>query len=81
MGQRTEKVNEEMIVNLSFKVTLNSFSNHEGFNTNQIKNAVEEFKEKIKKQLEYTLNGEYEQQSFIESVDFVSYEVDSLNGL
>ena len=31
MSQRTQHVNEEIIVALKFKVTINSFSNHNGF--------------------------------------------------
>lgn len=77
MSQRTENINKEFTIDLSFKVTLKSFSNHEGFSEKQIENAIEEFKEKIKKELEYKVNGEYYQQEFLQSVDFVYYEADS----
>ncbi len=81
MSQRSKNVNEEIIVELKFKVTINSFSNHNGFKEGQIEQAIEEFKENIKKELEYKVNGEYQQQEFLQSVDFVSYEADSQNGL
>ena len=81
MSQRTKQVDKEFIIELKVKVTLNSFSNHNGFSQNQIDNAIEEFEETIKKQLEYKLNGEYYQQEFLNSVDFVQYEVYSENGL
>lgn len=81
MSQRSRNVNEEIIVELKFKVTINSFSNHNGFKEGQIEQAIDEFKEQIKKELEYKVNGEYHQQEFLQSVDFVSYEADSENGL
>ena len=81
MSQRTQSLEKEIKIDLSFKVTLKSFSNHNGFSENQIENAIEEFKEKIKKQIEYKVNGEYYQEDFLWLVDFVHYEVDSENGL
>jgi NADPH-dependent 7-cyano-7-deazaguanine reductase QueF len=81
MSQRTEYVEEEIVVDLKFKVTINSFSNHNGFSQGQIESAIEEFKEHIKKELEYKLNGEYRQQEFLQSIDYVNYEVDSESGL
>ena len=81
MSQRNKSVNEEMIVELKFKVTIKSFSNHNGFKEGQIEQAIQEFKENIQKELEYKVNGEYSQQEFLESVDLVYYEVDSENGI
>ena len=81
MSQRTRSIEEEITIDLIFKVTLKSFSNHDGFSEKQIENAIEEFKEKIQKQIEYKSNGEYYQEEFLNSVDFVNYEVDSQNGL
>lgn len=81
MSQRTHHLEKEITIDLSFKVTLKSFSNHNGFSEKQIENAIKEFKEKIQKELEYKVNGEYYQQEFLKSVDFVSYEADSQNGL
>ena len=81
MSQRSKNVDKEIIVELKFKVTINSFSNHNGFKEGQIEQAIDEFKEQIKKELEYKINGEYQQQEFLQSVDFVSYEADSQNGL
>jgi hypothetical protein len=77
MSQRTQKVNEEIIVELKFKVTINQFSNHNGFSEKQIENAIEEFKEKIQKQIEYKINGEYYQEDFLWIADFVNYEIES----
>ena len=81
MSQKIHYLEKEIIIDLSFKVTLKSFSNHNGFSEKQIENAIEEFKEKIQKQIEYKSNGEYYQEEFLNSVDFVNYEVDSENGL
>ena len=81
MSQRTENVDVEFMVDLKFKVTINSFSNHDGFIEGQIDGAVEEFKDSIKKQLEYKLNGEYQSDVFLYVVDYVNYEVDSQSGL
>lgn len=81
MSQRSKDINEEIIVELKFKITINSFSNHNGFKCGQIEQAIEEFKEQIKKELEYKVNGEYELQEFLQTVDFVNYEADSENGL
>ena len=81
MSQINKSVNEEMIVELKFKVTIKSFSNHNGFKEGQIEQAIQEFKENIQKELEYKVNGEYSQQEFLESADLVYYEVDSENGL
>jgi hypothetical protein len=77
MSQRSQSVNEEFTVELKMKVTINSFSNHDGFKQGQIERAIEEFKENIKKEIEYNVNGEYNQQEFLQTVDFVTYEVDS----
>lgn len=81
MSQRTHNLEKEITIDMIFKVTLKSFSNHNGFSEKQIENAIEEFKEKIQKQIEYKSNGEYYQEEFLNSVDFVNYEVDSQNGL
>ena len=80
MSQRIKNVDEEILINLQVKVTLNSFSNHNGFNDKQIGQAKEEFKDKIMKHLTNKLVNEYQMEEFLYSVDFVNYEVDS-NGL
>lgn len=81
MSQRTTNIDKEIIVDLSFKVTLKSFSNHDGFKNGQIEKAIEEFKDNIKKELEYIIEGEHGQQEFLETVDFVTYEVVPKNGI
>lgn len=81
MSQRVKFIEEDMIVNLTVKVTLKSFSNHDGFRDGQIGRALKEFKEKILKELEYKINGEYSQDNLLDSVDIVNYEVDSESGL
>ena len=77
MSLKSKNVDEEIVLELKFKVTINSFSNHNGFREGQIEQAIEEFKENIKKELEYKVNGVYQQEEFLETVDFVSFEVDS----
>ena len=77
MSQRTQQINEEIVVELKFKVKINSFSNHKGFKEGQVNKAIEEFKEDIKKELEYIIEGEHVQQEFLQTVDFVTYEVES----
>jgi NADPH-dependent 7-cyano-7-deazaguanine reductase QueF len=81
MSQRIKNVKEDFVIELKLKVTINSFSNHNGFKEEQLKQAIEEFSEEIQKELEHKLAGEYYQQEFLESVDFVSYNVEPLNGL
>ena len=75
MSQRTKNVDEEMLVNLRVKVTLKSFSNHNGFNDEQVEQAKEEFKDEIIRHLNSKLEGGYEMDEFLYSVDFVNYEV------
>ena len=81
MSQRTTIIDKEITVDLSFKVTIKSFSNHDGFKEGQIEKAVEEFKENIKKELEYIIEGEHGQQEFLQTVDFVTYDVSPENGI
>ena len=81
MSQRIHNLEKEITIDLNFKVTIKSVSNHNGFSEKQIENAIEEFKEKIQKQIEYKVNGGYYQEEFLNSVDFVNYEVASENGL
>ena len=76
MSQRTKNVDEELLVNLRVKVTLKSFSNHNGFNDEQVEEAKDEFKDEIKRHIESKLGGEYEMEEFLYSVDFVNYEID-----
>lgn len=78
MSQRIKNVNEEIIIELKLKVTVNSFSNHNGFKENQINQAIDEFKEEIKTELETKIIGEYQQQEFLQTVDFVSYNVEKV---
>lgn len=80
MSQRRKNVDEEMLINLQVKVTLKSFSNHNGFREGQIQRAKEEFKDEIMKHLINKLSDEYQMDEFLYSVDFVNYEIDS-NGL
>ncbi len=75
MSQRTQHVEEEIIIDLKVKVIIKSFSNHDGFKDGQIERAIEEFKDEIKAEIEYKINKEYYQQDFLQSVDFVNYEV------
>ena len=80
MSQRTENVNEDMIINLQVKVTIKSFSNHNGFGVGRIDRAIEEFKDEISNELLSKISNDFQMQEFLQSVDFVDYEV-SKNGL
>lgn len=80
MSQRTENVNEDMIINLQVKVIIKQFSNHNGFGKGQIDRAIEEFKDEISKELLHKITDDFQMQEFLQSVDFVDYEV-SQNGL
>lgn len=81
MSQRTTIIDKGITVDLSFKVTIKSFSNHDSFKEGQIEKAVEEFKENIKKELEYIIEGEHGQQEFLQTVDFVTYDVSPEKGI
>jgi hypothetical protein len=76
MSQRTVRVDDEITVDLSFRVNIRSFSNHEGFYEGQVAGAIDEFTAKIRDELESKVCGEYQQQEFLDAVDFVTYEVD-----
>ena len=76
MSQRIQQINEEIVVELKFQVKIKSFSNHDGFKEGQLNKAIQEFKENIKKELEYIIEGEHGQQEFLQTVDFVTYEVE-----
>jgi len=75
MSQRTENVNEDMIVNLQVKVSIKSFSNHNGFGAGQINRAIDEFKEKIQKHLINMITEDYQMSEMLYSTDFVDFEV------
>ena len=77
MSQKIEYIKEEIEIDLKLQITINSFSNHNGFKEGQVKKAIHEFKENIQKEIEYKVNGEYQQQEFLETVDFVNYEIKS----
>lgn len=77
MSQKIKYIKEEIEIDLKLKITINSFSNHNGFKEWQIDKAIQEFKENIQKEIEYKVNGEYQQQEFLNSVDFVNYEIKS----
>lgn len=78
MSQRTESINEDVIIELKFKVNIISLSNHNGFFYGQIDKAIEEFKEIIKEEMQCKINGVYQQQEFLQTTDFVSYEIINL---
>lgn len=80
MSQRTHQLNNEFTIDLKLKVKLKSFSNHNGFTEKQIKNAVEEFEEEIRKELEHKVCDDFQQGQFLESVGFVNYEVEAVSG-
>lgn len=75
MSQRREQVDESIVVNLQLRVDIKSFSNHNGFGTHQVKNAIEEFKDEISSELISRLENGEETGEFLQSVDFVNFEV------
>ena len=81
MSQRSKCVNESIEISIGLNIEIDCFSNHNGFTDIQVKNAVEEFKEGIKNELTNKLTNYYQSEEFLKSVDFVSYEVLSINTL
>lgn len=75
MSQRSRSVDETILINLQVKVSLESFSNHDGFKDGQIQKAIEEFKDEITNELYYKLENTYYQQEFLQTVDYVQFEV------
>lgn len=75
MSQRSQSVDETILINLQVKVILESFSNHDGFRDCQIKKAIDEFKDEITNELYYKLENTYYQQEFLQNVDYVQFEV------
>lgn len=65
---------------LTLKLVVNDvkFSNHEGFKGDQIDRAIEEFKEKIESYLIDRVEREFYSIEFLNSVDFVNFEVKSV---
>lgn len=82
MSQRIQYLNDEVIVELKLIVNINSISNHNGFSNGQLKKAVDEFRDEIKKELQHNICGSFQQREFLQSADFVSYTVvDAVNGI
>lgn len=75
MSQRNHSVDETILINLQVKVSLEEFSNHNGFKDGQIEKAIEEFKDEITNELYYKLENTYYQQEFLQTVDYVQFEV------
>lgn len=78
MSQRIEYLEVPIDVELKVKVTIKSFSNHDGFFNGQIEKAIEEFKQEIKKELLYRITDEHQQQDFLQTVDYVTFEVEEI---
>lgn len=78
MSQRTATIeDQEIVVMLELKVTLKSFSNHDGYTENQVDEAIDEFRTSVRKELEKKVVNEYQMEEFLYGVDFVDYEVES----
>jgi len=75
MSQRSEQIDESMIINLKLEINIKSFSNHNGFKDGQIKQAIEEFKDCISKEIRNKIVNDYQMEEFLYSVDFVDFEV------
>jgi hypothetical protein len=80
MSQRITNVDECILINLQLRVDIKSFSNHDGSTDGQIKTAIEEFTDQISRELLHKIANEYHQEEFLQSIDYVSYEV-STNGI
>ena len=79
MSQRSsDKFDINLPVTLNLVVSDLKFSNHEGFKGKQLENAIEEFKEKIQSYLIDRVEREFCSIEFLNSVDFVSFEVKSV---
>jgi len=76
MSQIRKEVEEEVTVTLELRVKIRSFSNHDGYFEGQVEKAVEEFKEEIKKELLYRVCTNSHSEEFLQTVDFVSYDVE-----
>lgn len=77
MSLRSRSVNEEIEVELKVKIKLTSVDNHNGVSDIQLAQAIQEFKDEIKSELKYKLDGEYRQE-LLTSVDYVEYVVTTL---
>lgn len=79
MSQRSsDKFDINLPVTLNLVVSDLQFSNHDGFKGKQLDNAIEEFKEKIKSYLIDRVEREFYSLEFLDSVDFVNFEVKSV---
>jgi hypothetical protein len=79
MSQRSSDTFDiNLPVTLNLVVSDLKFSNHDGFKDKQIELAIEEFKEKIVSYLNDRVEREFWSIEFLNSVDFVSFEVKSV---
>ena len=77
MSLRSRSVNEEIEVELKVKIKLTSVDHHNVVSDIQVAQAIQEFKDEIKSELKYKLDGEYRQE-LLRSVHYVEYEVTTL---
>tara|TARA_R110000782_G_scaffold100622_1_gene186779 strand:+ start:118 stop:348 length:231 start_codon:yes stop_codon:yes gene_type:complete len=75
MSQRVEIIDKKIKVVIELEVELNSISNHNGFFEGQKELAIEEFEEEIRNEITSNLEGDYQSQGFLRTVDFVNYEI------
>lgn len=79
MSQRSsDKFDIDFPLTLKLVVSDVKFSNHEGFKGDQLDRAIEEFKEKIESYLIDRVEREFYSIEFLNSVDFVNFEVKSV---
>lgn len=81
MSQRSLEINKEIDINLHLTITLKSISNHDGFTNSQVNNAIEEFQEKIQNEILQKITKEYQQEEFLNTVDFVNYNIEEFKEL
>lgn len=77
MSIRRQNIETDSIIfNIRLKAKLTSVLNHNGVSEVQIKNVIEEFKERIEDEICSEIVREYRCVQFLESVDFVDYSVE-----
>ncbi len=75
MAQRYIDINEEINITLKLKVNLTKLSDYKHFGEEQKQNAIDEFKTNIGLHLKNKLIDNVSQDDFLQSIDFVNYEV------
>lgn len=75
MSQRGVYTAESVLIKLTVVVDLDYISNHNGITDEQYFEAKEEFESEISERLYEIIEGKYQGEDFLESVDFVNFTV------